>query len=704
MKLSQILLTAILAAAPLTMLGRPASPEIARHKNPDGTTVEFSINGNEEFSYYTDVAGQRILELKDGAIVPAYRNGEPLYVNEASFNILKKELPPMIKPLPADVKNQTRMASLDLSGRSTYPTLGNVRACVILLEYPDFPFTMEDPQGFFNRMCNEKGYSDFRSKGSAKDYYEDVSNGKFSPTFDVYGPVKLQHEAKWYVGADMDPAERNKLNNPRNARLGCAIQEALAALDDTVDFSIYDYDEDGLIDNIFFFYSGRGQADCAQYDAELAPYTIWPHQWDYRYFTSLYTNSLGLDRVFIDGKEMATYACSCELNSSRSCPSQPWVDGIGAFCHEYGHVLGLPDMYNTTNTPTKTPGYYDVMDAGTYNDMSCTPPTFSAYEQWLCKWLEYTDAEDGTSYTLNPLTSENRNVVRIRIPRPGNRYYAEYFLVECRSKEGWDKFIPSHGMLIWRINYSTPSLWVNNLVNGNGVANVELITPSKAEDSGLPGIDSPQTYITPSTGELTSSILRKPVDATLANITYDYELENGGIATFDYNKYKENDYATVLHDDVKGNQLERQFTLEWDPVEGATDYQLTLKRRDSSGREWVVNGLDNMSIGNVTSYTVKNITALQWSQTFTAYVRVVSGIPSTAVSNKVTFVPENLSDSGVDEITAVLNGIYGGKGEITAPAGARVFNLNGVETGTQNLPAGVYIVVTPYATAKVVVK
>lgn len=695
---------AAMAALALPAFSRPASPELQRHTNPDGSHVEFRINGDENFNYLTTADGSMLLEMKGKTLTPMIRNGKQLIANQANLSMLEAELPKVPELTAKSAGKVHRMAALDGYGRSTYPTTGNVRACVILLEYADTPFTSADPLDQFTRLCNEKGYSDFGSCGSAKDYYEACSGGKFIPTFDVYGPVKLEHEARWYVGAD-DPS---LLGYQHNARFGVAIKEALEALDPDVDFSVYDYDEDGIIDNIFFFYSGYGQADTGNKDL------VWPHQGNFYRYTSIYgdkidgKNTIGLKQLFVDGKEMLTYACSCELNGSAKIPAnkRPYIDGIGAFCHEYGHVLGLPDVYDTYNSGTRTPKDYSVMDSGSYNGLSTCPPLFSAYEMWVCNWLEFDTPEEGAINTLNALSTPEANAYRLRIPRPGtNRYYNEFYVLECRNKDGWDSTIPGQGMLIWHINYD-PTAWANNSVNVNKNPRIELIGQGGTTNYAWPGEMDPTTFISQATGELTTISTHKPLNAVLTDISYDYTDPNAKVATFGYNMYSENSLTTVLHSAPQTHPENYSFTLNWDAVPEATDYQLSLRRRTSAGAEYVVNSLNETSVGNVTSYTVNNLTETQWKQTFTAYVRVVAGLPSTATSNKLVFIPANITeDTGVDGIyDGSIPAIFGGKGEIIAPEGARVFNLSGVETGTQNLAPGVYLVVAPGISAKVVVK
>ncbi|MDE5842399.1 MAG: M6 family metalloprotease domain-containing protein [Muribaculaceae bacterium] len=696
MKLQSLYTFAAMAAMALPAFSRPATPEVLTHVNPDGTTVQYRLHGDENFSYITSTDGLQVLEFKGNQLTPMLRNGAAVTATAANLTMLKAERPAEPVILSPLHNGGARMAALNGTGRTTYPTLGNTRGCVILLEYADTPFTSENPREQFDRLCNEKGYSDFGSRGSAKDYFEACSGGKYSPTFDVYGPVKLSQPAEYYVGRDSGAPGAGT-----NAFFGYAIKEAIEKLDPEVDFSVYDYDNNGIIDNIFFFYSGYGQADTRN------PNTIWPHQADFLRYTDAYAayNSLMLPALFADGKEVRTYACSCELNGSSKIPvdKRPWIDGIGAFCHEYAHVLGLPDFYDTVSNTTKTPGDYTVMDHGSYNNLSTCPPLFSAYERWVCNWLEYTDAANGEEYTLNPQMSDDPNAVRIRIPRPGTggRYYPEYFILEARDKSGWDEYLPGHGMMIWRIDYDA-SAWKDNHVNINNSPHIELISSGK--DNVWPGENNPVNYITPSTGQLKSSYLNKPVSAVISDITFDYNNPIGSPVTFAYNKYAEHSLTTVLHSSPYADQDNRSLTLHWQALPEATDYQLTVKRRDSGGREYTVGVLNEMPVGNVTSYTISNISETHWGQTFTAYVRVISHLPSDKVSNLITFVPANIDNTGVEGIDADSILIYGGKGEIIAPEGARAFNLSGVETGLSNLAPGIYIVMTPAATAKVVVR
>ena len=705
-----------LAALPLIAAARPATPEPLRHVNPDGSIVEFRLHGDYDFSYVTDLEGKVLLDLdKDGRMVQLQRNGVLLDASVANIEMLKAET----------AINNPRIARMAVpessgpnKGRTTFPSIGEARSCVILLEFPDRPYSTAkdgDINKLIDRLCNEEGFSDFGARGSAADYFRAVSNGKFKPDFDVYGPVKLSHNAEWYTKIADTPEEEEKLlnnvpsyyrdyvKNHKQPRWGFALAEALEALDDEVDFSIYDYDNNNEIDNIFFFYSGHGQADT--WDKT----SIWPHQSDYRGWTTsqyILGSIYNLPRQIRDGVEFTCYATSCELNSNPRVPEEmrPCLDGIGAFCHEFGHVLGLPDLYDTQGAGVKTPGKYSIMDQGSYNELSTCPPMYSAYEQWMCKWLDYTEAEDDQQYELNPLVGEDRNAVRLRIRRPGGTlsYYNEYYVIETRSNQGWDESLPEHGMLIWRINFDY-DIWTGNQVNTKGEYNrqgkpyVEMIEcdsnvfawPANSEDTN---------YIIPEMKTLQPASQSKPLDVYLTRMEYDAQT---GKASFNYNRDLPSDLVTNFQGNPEVNDGVRQLVLKWDEVPDMR-YMLTVQRMDPTGNMKTVDGLNN-TILDENQRTVRNITANQWKQEFTATVRVFDIVPGAEVSS-ITFTPSELDPSGIEDVAVEIPVIYGGKGCVVAPEGSKVYNMSGVECGMENLPAGIYVVVTKGATAKVTVR
>ncbi|MDE6340708.1 MAG: M6 family metalloprotease domain-containing protein [Muribaculaceae bacterium] len=674
-------------AVPALLCAKPADPRVRTYTNPDGSTIEVRVHGDEYFNFMTDAECTRLLERDSrGFIVDAVRFGEVLRFNREDVEVLKAEVEEA-RMQDAALRQPARMAALTSEGRSQYPTIGEGNhSLVVLVEFDDVEFTMDDPQDYFHRQLNEPGFSDYGGKGSALDYYAAISNGKYLPTFDVVGPVKLSKKASYFYKNRENPI----VNMPEFVR------EAMTLVDENfeVDFSNYDLDEDGVLDTVFFYYAGYGSADS---DTQ----TIWPHQADFRWYSTL---TLG-------GKRMGPYACGNELKGLNPETgrqpwrdgSAPWVDGIGTFAHEYGHVLGLPDLYDVNYSGTTvTPGDWDVMDAGCYNFDGCVPPLFSAYEQWVCHWLEFDTAEDKTHYDLPALghSDAEPKAVRIRIPmnEAATNFYQEYFVIESRDNTGWDACFPEPGLMIWRIYYKKNN-WTNNSVNTNGVSNVEIFYaksnkhPLFQSGSIYPGAD---LELKPS-GKYT--YWRSPY---ITNIAYDEASMTG---SFDYNMVEPTDKATVLHDNPEAAaDGSKAFTLVWDEVEGVDEYLVTIETV-KSGK--IVNNFKKASVGNVTSVTVDGLSTMYWNLEMKAFVTcVVGGIQSTQDSNVIVFTPSALQKEGasVGSIEAADAVIAGGVGCIIAPEGAEVYNPAGQRLKTDGLAPGVYIVVYDNKSVKVMVR
>ena len=694
MKIKHII-AALSLSLPGILASKPADPRPRVVTNPDGTEVTVRVHGDEFFHFLTDVNCTRILERDaKGFIADAVREGRSLDFSKSNIEMLRLEAEAKFPALdaPSSRSSMQKMGALDREGRSTYPTIGKGnRSLVVLVEFQDVDFTVENPKDYFTRQLNEPGFSEYGAQGSALDYYLDASNGLYSPQFDVYGPVKVSKNASDFK--DMASPEMELL-----------IREALTQLHDDgeIDFSNYDFDEDGVIDTVFIYYAGYGSAD-SQTE------TIWPHQYDYRYLsmTSPYRN------LQFDGKKVGPYACGNELKGVNPVTgkepwkdnSEPWVDGIGTFVHEYGHVLGLPDLYDIDYTPgvvVDTPAQWDVMAEGCYNFNGCVPPLYSAYEQWLCRWLEYTDAEDFTHYDVKALgKTDEPTAVRIRIPasEDGEAFQPEYFVIESRDNTKWDACFPNSGLLVWRINYSR-SNWVNNSVNSPKGSNVKIVYaksqryPLFTEGSIYSGAD---VELSPTSDY---PLWKSPV---ITGIAYDGASCTG---SFDYNMSAPTDVFTLLHDTPEAaSDGSRAFRLTWDPVDGVESYLVTV-RVNGSGR--IIADFDAKNVGNETSVWVTGLSSTYWKLQLEAFVQcVVNGMTSTANSNVVVFKPSELplQDAAVDGIGEDQVMIAGGKGCIYAPEGAEVFDMQGHSMpSAESLSAGLYLVRYGSRAVKVIVR
>ena len=312
---------------------------------------------------------------------------------------------------------------------SAFPVLGEQKGLVVLVEYEDIEFQYGD-YDYFHRMLNEEGFSDYGSLGSARDWFVENSNGRFLPDFDVYGPVKLPNKRSYYGGND------HYGNDERPHEMAI---DACRILDEEVDFSQYDRDGDGMIDNVFIFYAGKGEHDSGIANA------VWPHSWNV---------ALGIpDEKFIfDGVQLDHYACTCEYPSGYKR-----ADGIGTFVHEFSHVMGLPDLYVTTYTGGFTPGEWSVMDQGPYNNDRLTPPNYSSYEKCALGWIDFKPFTEGR-IEIQDLSTSNEAYALPTEKR------SEFFFFENRQQHGNDEFLPGHGMLVWHIDYNK-GIWALNAVN-----------------------------------------------------------------------------------------------------------------------------------------------------------------------------------------------------------------------------------------------
>ena len=236
---------------------------------------------------------------------------------------------------------------------------GQRHGLIILVNFADSKFNTSKfgpTQTLYSRIANEANYGENNFKGSISDYFKAQSGGQFLLDFDVAGPVTLPHGYSYYGQNDDDGYDKR----PKEM-----VREACQAVDGSVDFSKYDWDGDGEVEEVFVVYAGNGE-----HDTTNQPNLIWPHMDN----LANYKEQLTLDGVTIN-----TYACASELNSDKT------LSGIGTFCHEFSHCMGFPDMYDTASDGNNFGmGSWDLMDYGSYNGYGYVPAGYSGYEKMVC--------------------------------------------------------------------------------------------------------------------------------------------------------------------------------------------------------------------------------------------------------------------------------------------------------------------------------
>lgn len=313
------------------------------------------------------------------------------------------------------------------------------RQLVILVSFSDFDFKADDPQATYDSIFNVKGYNQGEGAGCVADYFRDQSEGRLNLAFDVYGPIKVDAQAR------LD--NLNEGENNHGERVFTEALDRLTLQQPDFDFSPFDWDNDGVLEQVVFIYAGYTGNQTASHGY------IWP-------------NTGTLDFTSPNGYSVACYSASSELwANDRSC-------GIGTICHEYAHCLGLPDIYPTSKKDvsyTSVVDQWDLMDGGNFTNWGWCPPNLSPLEKMLLGWLEPTELSSDTVVTgLKPL-SEGGEAYLIR-HTPG-----EYLLLENRQWQGWDMAAPGQGLLVWHVNYDQ-NVWQNNAVNNTeGLPNYHLI-------------------------------------------------------------------------------------------------------------------------------------------------------------------------------------------------------------------------------------
>jgi M6 family metalloprotease-like protein len=272
---------------------------------------------------------------------------------------------------------------------------------------------------------NKVGYTDeYGSIGSARDYFVAQSYGQFQPMFDVVGPVTLSQNMSYYGAND---------GVTTDARPDVMVSEAceLASQQNLVDMSDYDSDGDGWVDLVYVIYAGYPESSGAPGE------TIWPHAW--------YIYSGAGRTVTIDGVKLNAYACSSELSGN----SGTKLDGIGSFCHEYSHTLGLPDWYDVDYSGAMGMSWWSIMDSGCYGVNGYVPVGYNAYERHLCGWLEFNKLSENTSVTMPELNTDKTAAYKITSTNAN-----QYITIETRCQKGWDIALPSEGMIVIAVDYN----------------------------------------------------------------------------------------------------------------------------------------------------------------------------------------------------------------------------------------------------------
>ncbi len=471
---------------------------------PDGTQLTIRINGDADFNWVSTLDGVVLKQEGNGYFVANIDTNGMLSSSgtlahdadkrsSAEQSLCKKQ---DVKAfLTVNTRPERLAATRGFGGKgstSFFPHTGSPRAIVLLVQFANRPFKVQ-PRKAFNQYLNSMadkhqdfGNAENRNTGSVKRYFSDMSGGKFKPQFDLYGPITMPKNAAYY-GEGSSSMERYRE----------LVSEACTMMDDSLDFSKYDADKDGNVDLVYIIYAGYGES-VSSIDS-----TLWP---------KAFVCGTNIKK---DGKYVRLAGISNELNGHPdvhySSTSGLLINGVGLFCHEFSHCMGLPDFYPTVSPQWTTANgkqdfdaydnqgmeEWDVMDNGIYLYNGYSPTAYTAWEREKMGWL-----------TIETLTREGKVELKsidqggkaYRIKNDKNTSGNEYYIVENIQAKGWNYKLPASGMMVSHVEYVP---WAFSVFHGgdNSVNNIK---------------GHPRMTIVPADGYLPSSYRKVPNSSTEA--------------------------------------------------------------------------------------------------------------------------------------------------------------------------------------------
>ena len=451
-----------------------AYPQPVTVQQSDGTCVTIVGHGDEDFSYVTTIDGVLLVKEECGWMVAEVGiDGELQSSGVLAHDSSQRSTAELAAISRQDREaysrrnkeirhiNKVRREPVAASSKD-FPHVGNPKAVVILAEFSDVKFSFPDPQQSFDQYLNsmstlqDLGNGEHRNTCSVRNYFDEISFGQFAPEFDVYGPVELPNPLKTYGGEKA---------GGKDEKINLLFQDACSLLDDRIDFSQYDANEDGMVDLTIIIYAGYSESMTGN-SAEC----IWPKS----------GNTSG---GTYDGKRVSRYLVSAELNGfPGGWSSAPFerINGIGTFCHEVSHCLGLPDFY-PTNTSVKGDNqgmeFWSLMDSGCYLSNGYSPCAYTAWEREAMGWISIPTLDDSANLSRIELKPIDNGGTAYRILNDSDATGREYLIVEDIQLTGINSKVKGHGMLIYHVNYDphTFSLSYNATNNVKGSPRMTVV-------------------------------------------------------------------------------------------------------------------------------------------------------------------------------------------------------------------------------------
>ena len=652
----------------------PAKPGWRTFTQSDGKTVTLQLVGDEwssatltrdglmvtrdkdgDFYYYSSLTGRTSMRAHDvehrTAVETAFINAQR---QQFKYEYKRKDLS----------RESTRFnAPLRAGGLgNSCPAIGDRNMPVILVNFKNKSFTHSKYEIVNSMLLGDKG---------VVKYFRDQSNNKYRPTFEVLGPYTLSKNYEYY-GAPYtdDDGEKHEDIRPREMARE-AIDSARAHGIDFSRFSCYDVSgvDQSFLDAVVIIYAGYGQAAGSGADEN----TIWPHRWTL-------PNPDETDFYSVDGVYAWQYGMFNELDGIKGNT----IAGVGTFCHEFSHCLGLPDFYDTEDQDRHYGmGHWSVMRSGQWSNDGYTPIGYNAYEKKFMGWLDdqmYTMAVPGTYYTLPVWNKGNDKAVVVQSDVNSN----EYFIYEYRKRQGWDQYIKDEGIMVTHVSF-VADRWKNGTVNNQ---NTQLMTILPADGVWTLGSEDKDLWPKKGKNELTDESSPSTTlyldnggnvtgnAGSLGKPVTDMVINSNGTASFwfmkNYGKRMSTSTSNVNFGVVKcGTQKTATIVVSGQNLTNNVTLTITGKNADKFSVDKstipVAPVCTNEGYAFTITYTATKLDVALITHEATLNIRSGDQYVDVALTGKSSVFGDKDGDGkfNIDDVTAVINYLLSGEGSPT---------------------------------------
>lgn len=417
---------------------------------PDGSKITIIQKGDERVKWAQTVDGYSIMRNHKGVyeyaiidskndMIPSGIKAKNASERDSNENQLLSKIGKGLRYSKSQISMMRSISKMhQKSSQKSFPTIGSRKLVCILIGFADKAITKTKTD--FENLFNQIGYSTDGAQGSVYDYYKENSYGQLDLSITVAGPYVAAHNMAYYGannsnGDDVKPEE--------------LITEAVVKANTDVNYANFDNDNDGTVDGVYVIYAGYGEEVSG-----VSEDAIWAHAYNIPVQT-------------LDGKQVSSYSCSAELRSN----SGSGITRIGVICHEFGHVLGANDYYDTDYEKSggefDGTGSWDLMADGSWNNNGACPAHHNPYTKiYDYKWATAKTLSSGTSISISNAEQFNYGFYRINTATTN-----EFYLLENRQQHKFDSYIPGHGMVIYHVdgNYITSNPYDINTSNHQGM-------------------------------------------------------------------------------------------------------------------------------------------------------------------------------------------------------------------------------------------